>query len=297
MQVNTHQSFHPQIRVSSDTTLAKFNLNWEQAARLANQHTLAVQRFLSTRSPQAKLFRGRGVVGCLSGIKAPFLNLSLEADYPAEMRLEEIEADIEALHQFYQDHEMGNCWQWLISPFATPANIEALLIARGFGQIKYRLPCLMASLKDTSGWPGIPQNVTIWPARHIEDLKAATRIRRTALQEPGRVASSYFEDTPDSWLGNDQVRLFLGRVGDDGPPAAIGILIMAKGIPGVYVMATLPEWEHQGLGRSILARILQEAIRRGYDRAVLTAGARAYSLYRKFGFEHLFEYQRFWIKV
>ncbi len=289
MPVNTHQNFHTQIRATSETIFETFGVTWEEAARLANDHTLAVQRFLSTRSPQAKVFERPGVVGCLSGIKVPFLNLSLDASYPADIGEQELLAEINALRNFYRGHNMQNCWYWLMSPFATPKYFPKLLLEQSFGREEYLLPCLMTSLKDTSNWPSIPGNLAIWAARDIEDLKIASHIRRTAFQE-GNEAISYFEDMADSWLANENVRMFLGCVKPNKIPVAMGMFIVANNVPGIYVMATLPEWEHQGLGRAIIARVLQEAIERGYDKAVLTAGARAYSLYRKFGFQHLFEY-------
>ena len=94
----------------------------------------------------------------------------------------------------------------------------------------------------------------------------------------------------DSWLRGEPARLCLAGVGEGSPPVALGALIMGAKRPGVYVMATLPEWERQGLGKAVLTRILGDAAADGHELIVLTAGARAYSLYRKFGFQHIFEY-------
>ena len=176
MQVNTEQNFYPQIRITDEAVFAKFGLTWEKAARIANQHTLAAQRFLSTRSPKAKVFEQNGFVGCLSQIKAPFLNLSLDANYPAHMGEQKLLAEIEALCDFYESHHMQNWWLWLISPFATPKHISSILLKHGFEQDVYQLPCLMASLTDISSWPSIPDNLTIRTARDIGDLKAATHL-------------------------------------------------------------------------------------------------------------------------
>ncbi|MBI1878765.1 MAG: GNAT family N-acetyltransferase, partial [Chloroflexi bacterium] len=67
-------------------------------------------------------------------------------------------------------------------------------------------------------------------------------------------------------------------------------------LPGVYVMATLPEWGRQGLGRAILARILAQAAAEGHSLIMLTAGDQGYPLYRRFGFEHIFDYNIFSLK-
>jgi GNAT superfamily N-acetyltransferase len=120
-------------------------------------------------------------------------------------------------------------------------------------------------------------------------LEAASAIRRIAFRFPAGVAADYFEAMAADWLRGDPARLYLARV-EDGPPAAIGALIMGAGIPGVYVMATLPEWQRRGLGKAILTRILTGAAAEGPTIIALTAGKQGYPLYRQFGFEHIFDY-------
>jgi ribosomal protein S18 acetylase RimI-like enzyme len=66
-------------------------------------------------------------------------------------------------------------------------------------------------------------------------------------------------------------------------------------LPGVYVMATLPQWERRGLATALLTRILADAAAEGHELIVLTAGYDAYFLYRKFGFEHIFEYAMYYL--
>jgi GNAT superfamily N-acetyltransferase len=93
----------------------------------------------------------------------------------------------------------------------------------------------------------------------------------------------------DDWLAGNPARLFLASVGDC-PPAAIGALVVANGLPGVYVMATLPDRRRCGLGKAVLSRILSEAANEGHRFAVLTASRLGYLLYQQFGFEHVFDY-------
>lgn len=49
--------------------------------------------------------------------------------------------------------------------------------------------------------------------------------------------------------------------------------------------------ERLGLGKAILHHILTDATANGHRLIVLTSGDKAYSLYRKFGFAHIFEYE------
>ena len=77
---------------------------------------------------------------------------------------------------------------------------------------------------------------------------------------------------------------------EDGPPASIAAMIMGDGLPGVYVMATLPQFGRRGLAKAVLARLLADAAAGGHHMAVLTASDYGYPLYQQFGFEHLFDY-------
>jgi len=137
--------------------------------------------------------------------------------------------------------------------------------------------------------PPLNPGAQVWLAQGRDDLEAASTIRRIAFGFPDGAAPDYFEAMADDWLGGDPARLYLARLGK-GPPAAIGALIMGAGIPGVYVMATLPEWGRRGLGKAILARILVDATAERHGLVALTAGVKGYPLYRQFGFEHVFDY-------
>jgi GNAT superfamily N-acetyltransferase len=147
---------------------------------------------------------------------------------------------------------------------------------------------MVASLPSGQS-PALDPGVRVWQAAHRADLEAASTIRRIAFRFPDGAALDYFEAMEDDWLRGDPARLYLARL-DDGPPAAIGALIVGAEMPGVYVMATLPDWGRRGLGKAILARILAEAVTAGHDLIALTAGSQGYPLYRQFGFERVFDY-------
>ena len=133
--------------------------------------------------------------------------------------------------------------------------------------------------------------IRVWKAREVEDLKAASFIRHTGFRFPDGIGLGYFEAMPDSWLDPDGLaRLYLAARGD-GPPAAIGALIYGADMPGVYVMATLPEWQQKGLGKAILAHIMNEAAHANAPIIGLTASPLGFRLYSQFGFEHLFDYR------
>lgn len=288
--VNAHQTFCTQVRVTSRTTLARFGLGWEDTARLADRHTQAVQSWLSSRSPRGQRFDGTGVSATSTGLPVPLLNLAHGSHFPPGADGQAIDAEIEAVKSFFARQGVGRTFTWWLSPLAQPPNMGRYLARHGLEPGAYRLPTLVAPLPSSAHWPAPNPRAQVWQATGRPDLEAASHIRRIAFRFGADAARTYFEDMATDWLRGDPARLYVARAGDNGPPVAMGALIMGDGLPGVYVMATLPEAQRQGLGKAILAHILSETATQGHHLIVLTAGPQAYSLYRKFGFEHIFEY-------
>ena len=138
--------------------------------------------------------------------------------------------------------------------------------------------------------PALNPATRVWQANSRADLVAASLIRRTAFNFPNDAGLSYFEDMADDWLRGDPARLYMVSL-NDGPPVAIGALIMGAGIPGIYIMATLPNWGRRGLGKAVMSHMLKQAANDGHSCIALTAGAKGYPLYKQFGFEHIFDYK------
>ena len=265
--------------------------SWEKIAQLADAHTLNVQRWLSSRALNAVTFDGLGTHVASTGLKIRLLNQALSAHYPPGTPLEILQTEIECIKTFFAQRGTGG-WYWWLGPFSTPAHLPDLLKTHGLEYDGIGLPCMVALLPSIDR-PPIPPDITVWRAKTLADLQSASTIRRIAFRFPDGEALTYFDDMPDDWLSNRSLaQLFLARAGK-GEPAAIGALILAEGAPGVYVMATLPEWGRRGLGAAILARIMDEATEQGHQMIVLTASKFGYGLYRKFGFEHIFDYAIF----
>jgi GNAT superfamily N-acetyltransferase len=260
-----------------------------EVALLAHRHTMAVQAWLTTRSPQAGRFDGIGVRAGSSGLPVPLLNLALDSDFPPESSDETIASEIQAVKAFFAAR--GVPWSWWLSPFASPADMGQRLRQHGLTTDRPPLPAMVAPLPSEAFIPD--PVIDVYRAETLADLHAASTIRRLAFAFPEGAALDYFEAMPADWLADESpARLYLARI-KDGPPAAIGALIMGLDVPGVYVMATLPGWGRQGLGKAILHRILGQASADGHHLVILTASRYGEPLYRQFGFETLFGYEIF----
>lgn len=262
----------------------RLGITLEEAVTAADRHTQAVQCWLPMRAPGAVRREMPGTTLVSSGLGAAILNQAVGARFPETLHADETHALIGEVRRFFGGR--GVPWYWWVGPGCTPTDIGEKLSRHGL--TGRPLPAMAAPLPAPAIAP--EPSVRVWRAADLTDLEAASTIRRTAFRFPPGAAQHYFEQMPGDWLANDRARLFLAGMAG-GPPAAIGALIIDEGMPGVYVMASLPGWQRRGLGGAILNRIMQEAGAEGFRLIALTASDRGYGLYRRFGFEHLFDYR------
>jgi GNAT superfamily N-acetyltransferase len=271
---------------SDELIFNEFSKSRADLTELVSHHTMTVQGWLSSRSPRAVKFEGKGVKASSTGFNLPLLNLALGCDFPADVTQKEIDEEIEAIKRFFANRNVP--WYWWMNANPSPKNIQEILRDHGLEYDDPPLPAMIASLKvDMSTLPNYPENICVWQARSVEDLKAASKIRRLAFRFPDGEALTYFEDMAADWLHNESVKLFLAGE-DESVPVSIGAVIEGAGIPGVYVMATLPDHHRKGYGKAILSSLIHESAVKGHEIMALTASEAGFGLYTQFGFHHLF---------
>lgn len=265
---------------------SEFGKSRAELTELVSRHTMAVQSWLSSRSRQAAKFEGKGVKASSTGFKIPLLNLALGCNFPADITPEDVDEEVESVKAFFANRNVP--WYWWMNANPSPENIQQVLIKHGFEYDSPPLPAMAASLRmNTSTLPRCPENIYVWQAQSIEDLQAASRIRRLAFKFPDGQAVSYFEDMASDWLNAKGVKLLLAGK-NEASPVSIGAVIEAAGIPGVYVMATLPDHHRKGYGKAILSRLMLESVAKGHEIIALTASDMGFGLYAQFGFHHIF---------
>ncbi|MFN8435450.1 MAG: GNAT family N-acetyltransferase [Anaerolineales bacterium] len=275
--------------LTNDECLEIFGSSRIDLIRTADAHTLSVQAWLSSRSPIAKTFQGTGIKASSTGLKLPLLNLAFGANFPDETDPFEIESEVKQVIDFFAERNVP--WYWWMNAEPRPANIATFLEKFGCVYDAPPLPAMIAPTKQvTSSFPQVANNVYVWQASSIKDLQMASTIRRIAFQFTEGEALTYFEDMAQDWLSNkNPVRLFLAGP-KEGEAVSIGAIIEAEGIPGIYVMATLPEFHRQGYGKAVLTRLLSEAAKCEGKIVALTASSAGAGLYAQFGFRHLFDF-------
>lgn len=263
----------------------------DEMVDLANNHIQAVQTWLSTRTPNAKRFLGKGVIANSSGLPVPLLNLAFGIDYAPDTSDELIEREIESVKTFYKYQSVP--WSWWIGPNARPTDMIQRLKRHDL-TCNFRRPVMAAPLPfyQRSRFYKSASDIHVYRAATIADLEIASTIRRRSFGFPEGVAENYFEAMAQNWLSGKRGTLYLAGLTDEAP-SAIGALITGADLPGVYMMGTLPQRRRYGLGSAILNHILTDASQEQHNFIMLTASPLGYPLYSKFGFVHLFDYLGF----
>jgi len=274
---------------ASDETLWKeFGKSRQVLIELVDRHTLTVQGWLSSRSPNAQRFVGKGIKASSTGLKVALLNLALGCNFPAGTSDEEVGKEIEAVKNFFTERDVK--WLWWLNTAPEPEHVGKIAVQHGLEYDAPPLPAMAASLLPSSKtYPVFPKDIQVWRAETMNDLKAASTIRRLAFRFHADAALTYFEDMPIDWLETENVKLFLAGEHKD-EPVAIGALIYAESIAGVYVMATHPDCHRKGFGKAIVSRLMAEAAADGHSIVALTASQKGFGLYSQFGFRYIFDF-------
>lgn len=274
--------------VDKETIWKIFGKSQQELISLVDRHTLTVQAWLSSRSPQAATFQGKGIRASSTGFKVRLLNLGLGCSFPQGISGTEIEQEIETVKDFFTARQVP--WLWWMTAFPSIEHIQDVMARHGFISDNPPLTAMAASLtSEDAHLPEYPKHICVWQAETIKDLQAASLIRRTAFKFREGEALTYFEDMASDWLENDSVTLLLAGEKPSNP-VSIGAMIHADGIPGVYAMATLPDHHRQGYGKAILTGLMSKAAAQGYQLLALTASQAGFGLYSQFGFQHVFDF-------
>jgi GNAT superfamily N-acetyltransferase len=98
---------------------------------------------------------------------------------------------------------------------------------------------------------------------------------------------SYYEDHEGLWA--DNVAAYLAHV--DGRPAAIAMTIVSRGVAGIYWVGTTEEARGRGLARTLTTTAVNAGFELGAESASLQASTMGEPVYRRLGFEAIFDYR------
>jgi N-acetylglutamate synthase len=201
---------------------------------------------------------------------------SVNAFYSSSKPLQE---KIDHVERLYSEYGMPPLFR--LTSFSRPFNLDEALEQRGYERFETSL--VMVSSLDASA-PPLPEGL---------------RFRQTALERFVEDAGTLRGRTPEQRRAEYE-RLREGEVpgycviaylGDE--PVACGLVMLEEEFAGLFDVFTAEQHRGRGIGTATTAHLLQLAKRMGRERGWLSVVAEnqpALKLYRKLGFEPLYEY-------
>jgi N-acetylglutamate synthase len=182
----------------------------------------------------------------------------------------EIPLAIDRVRSFAREHSIGPGIQ--VSPTSLHSDLQAELDRQGWG---IQWPTLVltgpACLESPSG-----------PALTVADHATPAWLRAWALCEPGRDVSAHARTVFELLRG----RAAFARIGAE----AVGILVEADGLAGMFCLAVDPSRRRGGLGTALVRGLLSRAQARLAYLQVEEGNHAARRLYGRLGFAEAYRY-------
>jgi hypothetical protein len=97
----------------------------DEFVKITDKHTLAVQAWLSSRTPEAIQFQGIGTTVSSNGLPIDLSNLVLGAHYPPTTVDNKIDKEIQTVKHFYTERNVP--WVWWLGPNTQPQDMPQRL--------------------------------------------------------------------------------------------------------------------------------------------------------------------------
>jgi GNAT superfamily N-acetyltransferase len=146
-------------------------------------------------------------------------------------------------------------------------------------------------LERRAGKAEPPDGAALRRVTSVEDATGFWQVAAAAYVSNGFPPEtfSYYEDYEGLWA--DNVATFLAHV--DNRPAAIAMTIVTRGVAGIYWVGTTEETRGRGLARALTATAVNAGFEMGAEIASLQASPMGEPVYRRMGFETIFNYHLF----
>jgi len=151
----------------------------------------------------------------------------------------------------------------------------------------YEMPEMVLAQQVDAGLP--PPGVELRRVATPGDGDDYWRVAAAAYASIGFPAEVFaFYESHDGLKANN-VAAFLARL--DGQPAGIAMSVVSHGVAGIYWVGCIEEARGRGLGWTMTAAAANAGLEMGAGKASLQASPMGESLYRRMGFEMIFDYR------
>lgn len=180
----------------------------------------------------------------------------------------------------------GVPWRWWVGPDSAPGVADRLA---GHGAVRRGVMPIMAVRLDRIVTGEAPAALKI---ETVDDTEALTQWVRA--YSPSFGLTPELEGILRIEAGNADGAGIVRIAGLlDGQVVATALMLDARGVAGVYVVATAEAHRRQGIGAAVTAAALRAGRERGLRIGTLQASSLGAAVYRRMGFEKVGEYQIF----
>jgi GNAT superfamily N-acetyltransferase len=192
---------------------------------------------------------------------------------------------LEQARRFFGPRERGFA-VWARPDLTEDRELVAVAEAAGLRPV-YEMPAMV--LERRAAEEGPPSGAVLGRVTSAEDAADYWQVAAAAYISNGFPPEtfSYYEDYGGLWA--DNAAAFLARI--DGRPAAIAMTIVTRGVAGIYWVGTIDEARGRGLAQTLTATAVNAGFDMGAEIASLQASPMGEPVYRRMGFETIFNYR------
>jgi ribosomal protein S18 acetylase RimI-like enzyme len=210
-----------------------------------------------------------GILCAGTGGAVPYCNQANVVAEPADPS-----SSITAAIKFFED-------QGLRFVIQVPHGSKVLTVIAAHGLIETGiLPFMILDPIKDSGWRVAPEELEIVRARDARDIQEINRILNITFGMPMDSVRTF---RLERFLDNDDVKMFIGRVGGKAVTTATSVVIGETA--GIFQVGTLEQHRGKGLGEVMTAQSVRAAADAGARIAFLQASNSGFPIYKRMGFQ------------
>lgn len=231
--------------------------------------------------PDVEVYKGDDMIRVVSpGIP----NFLTNAVFRCLLSADNVDAVIDETDEYFSSR--GVAPHWRLCPGDLPADLEEHLAKKGFS-LEAEEPAMAVDLEKLNQDIRTPDGFMIERVTDAATLKEKNVIisRFGMGRSLGSLLvdlfSAYGFDSDSDW------QHYIGVL--NGKPVSCSSAFYARGVAGIYMVATQPEARRQGIGSATTLQALLDARERGYRVGVLQSSEMGHTVYRRLGFATCFK--------
>jgi GNAT superfamily N-acetyltransferase len=237
------------------------------------------------RTPGGEVYQDASYLRVYTGLPYAMFN----GIFGAQLSSGTLDHAIDAVIEYMAAKKAACCWY--VTPGVRPASLGDHLTQHGF-TLGASSPGMWIDLDLMKEHATPPPGLEIHLVEKREMVRAWAEVAwdGTGFAEAGR---QRFLDM-ETFLGIDSEACRLRYLAFlNGKPVATSLLFLHAGVAGIQAVSTLPEARRQGIGRAMTLAPVWQARELGYHIATLQASPMGNPIYRRLGFEEIFQVQEY----